>query len=321
MPETYAPQRQSCIIHANAFDSEGSGGMRAFKVKTNIEVNKQKGDGGVENDGINDFMAWENPIQGASYIASPSEADRSKEVNEVHNTSETFLASDVPELVVFIQESDYQSVKDIFIDREVPSRSWLNKDIYSKSQTDVDGDSKEPIKTLRIMSSISNEIEQDFQNYVRKQHALENLMEDGEEDSDGSDDHLLVSLNPAKPSATESIDDNGQLSEVSCNSEAESGSNIHLSDSSLTTISSLEEFLQGSFAISPLSSPIPCSGSISLRSTSSTASSFAFPIFPQNGMAAQIPNVMLMDSWCDVNDKPNNNACHTILSQLENGGY
>ena len=103
------------------------------------------------------------------------------------------MASDhAPELVVFLQESDYRSFRDIFIDREVPSRSGMNyKDISSKFQRDVEGDCKEPRKTLRIMSSVSNEIEQDFQNYVRKQHALENLMKDGEEDSDGRDDHLL----------------------------------------------------------------------------------------------------------------------------------
>ncbi|XWS60397.1 hypothetical protein CRYUN_Cryun07bG0033100 [Craigia yunnanensis] len=149
-------KRQSYRIHAHAFDSEVSSGMRAFKVKTNIEVNRQKGDGGVKNLGINDFMAWKNPIQEASYTASPSEVERSKEENELHNTSETFLA---PELVVFLQESDYQSFKDIFIDREVPSGSGLNyKDISSKFQRDVEGDSKEPRKTLRIMSPISNGI-------------------------------------------------------------------------------------------------------------------------------------------------------------------
>ncbi|XWS60398.1 hypothetical protein CRYUN_Cryun07bG0033200 [Craigia yunnanensis] len=332
--------------------------MRAFKVKTNIEVNRQKGDGGVKNLGINDFMAWKNPIQEASYTASPSEVERSKEENELHNTSETFLASDhAPELVVFLQESDYQSFKDIFLDREVPSRSRLNyKDISSKFQRDVEGDCKEPGKTLRIMSSISNEIKQDFQNNIRKQQALENLMKDGEEDSDGRDDHLLdkstekmipgmqcvkeilihrahlqlqvgdsISLNPMEPSATESIDDNSHLSEVSSNSEAESGRTVHLFDSSLTTMSSLEEFLEssecqhphkteslsrtehrmsrsltgpsqsfvnelaygdcGPSQVSPLSAPItysgpmPCSGSISLRSTSSIASSNSF-VFP-----------------------------------------
>ena len=126
-----------------------------------------------------------------------------------------------------------------------------------------------------------------------------------------------------EPSASESIDDNSHLSEVSSNSEAESRSTVHLSDSSSTTMSSLEEFLEGpecqqphkteslsrtedrmsrsltgpsqsfvnelaygdcgSFAVNPLSGysgTIPCSGSISLRSTSSTASShsFAFPM-------------------------------------------
>ncbi|XWS37240.1 hypothetical protein CRYUN_Cryun19dG0026400 [Craigia yunnanensis] len=318
--------------------------MRAFKVKTNIEVSRQNGDGGVKNHGTNNFMAWKNPIQGAPYTASPSEAERSKEENKVHNASETFLASDVPELVVFIQESDCQSVKDIFIDREVPSQSGLNyKDISSKFQQDVDTNSEEPRKTPRILSSISNEIEQDFQNYVRKQHALDYLIKDGEEDSKGRDNHLRdkstekmipgmqhakefqiedsVSLNHMEPSAAEPIDENSHLSGVS-SSEAESGSTIYFSDSSLTTMCSLKEFLEGpecqqthktesfswtkdrisrsltgpsqsfvnqlghgycgSFAVSPLSGPIPCSGSISLRSTSSTASnhSFAFPVLP-----------------------------------------
>ncbi|XP_022738104.1 uncharacterized protein LOC111290870 isoform X2 [Durio zibethinus] len=247
--------------------------MRAYKVKTTIEVNRQKGDGGVKNHGVNDFMAWKNPIQGASSTASPSEGERSKEVNKLHNTSQSFLASDAPELVVFLQESDYQSVKDIFIDREVPSRSGLNyKNIHSMFHTDVDCDSEEARKTLRIMSSISNEIEQDFQNYVRKQLTLENLTKVGEEDSDGRDDHLLdkstgkmipgmqhvkefqigdsISLSP-KPSSTESIDENIHLSEVSSNSEAESGSTIHLSDSSLTTMSSLEEFLESPEYLQP----------------------------------------------------------------------
>ncbi|XVE56761.1 hypothetical protein DITRI_Ditri04bG0036700 [Diplodiscus trichospermus] len=306
--------------------------MRAFKVKADIEVNKQKGDRRVKKHGINDFMA----VQEASYAASPTEAERSKEEHELHGTSETFLASDhAPELVVFLQESDYQSIKDIFIDREVPSRSRLKyKDISSKIQQDMDGHSNEPGKTLKIMSSISNEIEQDFQSYARKQHALENLIKDGEEDSDGrDDDHLLdmsaekmirgmqhikqfkvgdsISLNPTEPSATEPIDDNSHLSEVSSNSEAESGSTIQIYDSCSTTMSSHEECLEGSasqkpdkteslsrasqssvnelgygdcgsFAVSLLSGPTPCSGSISLQSTSSATSShsFAFPILP-----------------------------------------
>ncbi|XVE54653.1 hypothetical protein DITRI_Ditri03aG0099400 [Diplodiscus trichospermus] len=321
--------------------------MRAFKVKTNTEVSRQNGDAGVKNHGTNNFMAWKNPIQGSPYTASPSEAERSKEENKVHNTSEIFLASDVPELVVFIQESDYQSVKDIFIDREVPSQSGLNyKDVSSKFQHEVDSDSKEPGKTLKIMSSISNEIEQDFQNYVKKQHALGDFMKDGEEDSNVKDSHLLdkstgkiipsmqlvkafqvedsVSPNHMEPSLAEPIDENGHLSEVSSCHEADSGSAIHISDSSLTTMVSLQEFSEGpecqqthktkrlsgtkdrisrsltgpsqsfvnqlghgdcgSFAISHLSGPIPSSGSISLRSTSSTASnhSFAFPILPSD---------------------------------------
>lgn len=245
--------------------------MRTYKAKTNIEVNGQKGDGGIKNHGVNDFMAQKNPIQGAPYMATPSEVERRKEENEVHDMNETFLASDAPELVVFIQESDYQSIKDIFMDREVPSRNRLKyKGIYSKYNTDVDGDSEEPGKSLGIMSSISNEIEQGFQNYARKSHALENLMKDGDdEDSDGRD--------------------------------------VHSHD--MTTMSSLEVFLQGSECQQPhkteglpsiLTGPsqgivnemdsgdcgsiaaslIPCSDSMSLRSSSSTASShsFAFPM-------------------------------------------
>ncbi|MBA0790156.1 hypothetical protein Gohar_014821 [Gossypium harknessii] len=247
--------------------------MRRYKAKTNIEVNGQKGDGGIKNHGVNDFMARKNPIQGASYTASPSEVERRKEENKVHDMSQTFLASGAPELLVFIQESDYQSIKDIFIDREVPSRNRLKyKGIYSKYNTDVNGDSEEPGKSLSILSSISNEIEQDFQNYARKRHALEDLMkDDDDEDSDGRD--------------------------------------VHSHDK--TTMSNLEEFLQGSECQQPhktegllrslrgpsqsiinemasgdcgsiAASPIPCSGSMSLRSSSSTASShsFAFPILP-----------------------------------------
>ncbi|XP_022755674.1 uncharacterized protein LOC111303575 [Durio zibethinus] len=258
-------------------------------------------------------LSWLGRIQ--SCTASPSEAERSKEENEVHNTCETFLASDMPELVLFIQESDYQSVTDIFIDREVPSWSGLNyKDISSKFRQHVDTNSEGPRKNLSIMS---NEIEQDFQNYARKQHALDDLMKLKIIRSNDS-----VSLNHFKPSAAESIGDNSHLREVSSHSEAESGSTLHFSDSSLTTMCSLKEFLEGpecqqthktenlsrtkdrisqsltvssqsfinqlgqgdcgSFAVNPLSSPIPCSGSISLQSTSSTASnhSFALPILP-----------------------------------------
>lgn len=153
----YAPQRQLHIDADHAFDSEVSAGMRAFNVKTNTEeVNRQKGDGGVRNHGINNVMACE--------------AERSKEEKERLHTSDTFSASDhAPELVVFIQESDYLSVKDIFIDSVVPSQGVLSyKDIYS------------------------NEIQQDFQGYVRKQHALDKLMKDGEADHlDGRDGHLL----------------------------------------------------------------------------------------------------------------------------------
>ncbi|MBA0577683.1 hypothetical protein Golob_024664, partial [Gossypium lobatum] len=248
--------------------------MRRYKAKTNIEVNGQKGDGGIKNHGVNDFMARKNPIQGASYTASPSEVERRKEENKVHDMSETFLASGAPELVVFIQESDYQSIKDIFIDREVPSRNRLKyKGIYSKYNTDVNGDSQEPGKSLSILSSISNEIEQDFQNYARKRHALEDLMKDDDDDEDSD------------------------------------GRDVHSHDK--TTMSNLEEFLQGSECQQPhkteglprsltglsqsivnkmasgdcgsiAASPIPCSGSMSLQSSSSTASShsFAFPILP-----------------------------------------
>ncbi|XP_039034429.1 uncharacterized protein LOC120170539 [Hibiscus syriacus] len=294
--------------------------MGTYNVETNTEVNSQKGDGGAENHGVNSFMAWKNPIRGASNTASsPSEAG-TKEVNLVHDTSETFPAADAPELVVFIQESDYQSIKDIFIDRGVPSWSRLK---YSEK----------PGKSLGIMSSLSNEIEQDFQKYVRKRHALEDLLKDGEEDSDERDDHLhdksiinmasrtrhvkefqigdSVTLKPMEPSVTKTTDDRGV--------EAESRNTFHLSDPSLNPTSSLEEFMQGSrcqqphkteglsrtedrmsrsltnsgqsianeithgdcdpFAKSPLSGPIPCSGSVSLRSSSSTTSShsFAFP--------------------------------------------
>ncbi|KAL4323541.1 hypothetical protein GQ457_11G027450 [Hibiscus cannabinus] len=315
--------------------------MRTYKVETNTEVNSQKGEGGGKNHGVNDFMAWKNPIQETSYTANPREAGTTEE-NIVHDMSETFPASDAPELVVFIQESDYQSIKDIFIDREVPSRSRLKyKGIHSKYHTDGDSDGENPGKSLGIMSSISNEIEQDFQNYVRKRHALEDLLKNGEKDSDGRDDHLhdksirnmtsrtlhvkefqivdSVTLKPMEPSVTKTTDDI-HLSEVSSDAEAESGSSIHLSDSSLNTMSSLEEFIQGSgcqqthktkgfsrtedripksltgsgqsvvneishgdcgsFPPSPLSGTMPCSGSVSVRSSSSTASShsFAFPI-------------------------------------------
>ncbi|GMI76768.1 hypothetical protein HRI_001346100 [Hibiscus trionum] len=317
--------------------------MRTYKVNTNTDVNSQKGDGGGKNHGVNDFTAQKNPIQGAPYTANPSKTGATEE-NIVHDMSETFPASDAPELVVFIQESDYQSIKDIFIDKEVPSRSRFKyKGIHSKYHTDVNSDSEKPGKSLRIMSTISNEIEQDFQNYVRKRRALEDLLKDGEEDSDGRDDHLhdksitnmtsgtrhlkefqivdSITLKAIDSSVTKTTDDI-HLSEVSSNGEAESGSTIHLSDSSLNTMSRLEELLQGSgcqqphkteglsrtedrmsrsltgsgqsnineishgdcdpFAPSPLSGPIPCSGSVSLRSSSSTASShsFAFPILP-----------------------------------------
>ncbi|KAK8680437.1 hypothetical protein V6N13_109381 [Hibiscus sabdariffa] len=128
-----------------------------------------------------------------------------------------------------------------------------------------------------------------------------------------------VTLKPMEPSVTKTTDDI-HLSEASSDAEAESGRTIHISDSSLNTMSSLEEFIQGSgcqqpqkteglsktedrmprsltgsgqsivneishgdccsFPPSPLSGAIPCSGSVSLRSSSSTASShsFAFPI-------------------------------------------
>ncbi|XP_039064520.1 uncharacterized protein LOC120209643 [Hibiscus syriacus] len=285
--------------------------MRTYNVETNSEVN-----GEVEKDGVGHFTSWKNPIQRASYTASPSEAE-TKAVNLVHDMSETFPASDAPELVVFIQESDYQSIKDIFVDREVSSWSRLNR-------------SEKPGKPPGIMSSISNEIEHDFQKYVRKRHALEDLMKDGEEDSGGRDDHLhdksirnmaswtwhvkelqigdSATLKPMEPSVTKTTEDRGV--------EAESGSTIHLSDPSLNTMSSLEEFMQGSgcqqphkteglsrtedrmsrsltgsgqsivneiahddccpFTTSPLSGQIPCSSSDSLRSSSSTTSSHSF---------------------------------------------
>ncbi|OMO72683.1 hypothetical protein COLO4_27507 [Corchorus olitorius] len=287
--------------------------MRAFKVKSNVDViNRHKVDGGVKNHGANDILAWKNPIQVASYTPSPSESERSKQEFQLHNTSETLLASDAPELVVFIQESDYQSVKDIFIDREDPSRSGLS---YMN-----DDHREEPEKTLGIMSSISNEIEQDFQNYVRQQHALENLMKKSEEEySDGRDDHLLdkpvekmmpekklvkevddveddASLNPLESSASESIEDSSHLSEASSNSEAESGSTIrHLSDSSLTT---MKEFLEGPEYQKPHKTD-------NLFRSEDTISR-SVTDWHQNGMAAPILNIMLRDSGCDVNDKPTN---------------
>ncbi|KAE8658300.1 hypothetical protein F3Y22_tig00116971pilonHSYRG00101 [Hibiscus syriacus] len=163
-------------------------------------------------------------------------------------------------------------------------------------------------KSLRIVCSISNEIEQDFQKYVRKRHALEDLMKDGEEDSDGRDDHLhdmsIRNMEPGMRHVKESktTDDRGV--------EAESGNTIHLSDPSLNTMSSLA-FMQGSgcqqphkteglegsrigcqeaivkeiahgdcdpFARSPLSEPIRCSDSVSLRLRSSRSTT-SFHLF------------------------------------------
>ncbi|KAE8688922.1 hypothetical protein F3Y22_tig00110948pilonHSYRG00028 [Hibiscus syriacus] len=93
----------------------------------------------------------ESDTRGIDTASSPSEAG-TKEVNLVHDTSETFPAADAPELVVLFK-------------RVIISQS-------------------------RISSLTGEFLHGDFQKYVRKRHALEDLLKDREEDSDERDDHL-----------------------------------------------------------------------------------------------------------------------------------
>lgn len=301
--------------------------MRTFKrdIKSNLAVHRQNGNAVVKKlPQVNDLTAWREP-------------EGNKAIRKRHYSEKNPMESDTPELVAFLEEQDYQFVKDIFMDREVP---LMNKCLVENCEPDhkiiscmLNSDDRESDNgSLKAVSSMSNKskfrIENDTSTDATKKSGSENWMLEHEDDSDAiscsgekiSSDRQLTGKVPGReadlanfmvPSAAEKADDNSYSSEATSESEVESGS--------MNTINSEEEFQQQadfeteitskpldeispsltgpgqsfvdqhdqvdqgeSLSFSTRVEQVPCTGSNSLWSNSSSASShsFAFPILP-----------------------------------------
>ncbi|GAY31786.1 hypothetical protein CUMW_280610 [Citrus unshiu] len=272
--------------------------MRTFKrdIKSNLAVHRQNGNAAVTKlSQVNNLMASREP-------------KGNREIRKRHYSEKNPMESDTPELVAFFEEQDYQFVKDIFMDREVP---LMNKCLVENCELDhkiiscvLSSDDRESDNgTLEAMSSMSNEskirIENDTSTDVTRKSSLENWMLEHEDDSD------------ATSCSAEIADDNSYSSEATSESEVESGSlnttnseeefqNQADSETEITfkPLDEISQSLTGSgqsvvdqhdqvdpgepLSFSACVEQVPCTGSNSLRSSSSSASlhSFAFPILP-----------------------------------------
>ncbi|KAH9722345.1 hypothetical protein KPL70_006703 [Citrus sinensis] len=299
--------------------------MRTFKrdIKSNLAVHRQNGNAAVTK------------LPQVNNLTASREPKGNREIRKRHYSEKNPMESDTPELVAFFEEQDYQFVKDIFMDREVP---LMNKCLVENCELDhkiiscvLSSDDRESDNgTLEAMSSMSNEskirIENDTSTDVTRKSGLENWMLEHEDDSDAtscsgekiSSDRQLIGKVPAReeelanfmlPSAAEIADDNSYSSEATSESEVESGSlnttnseeefqNQADSETKITfkPLDEISQSLTGSgqsfvdqhdqvdpgepLSFSARVEQVPCTGSNSLRSSSSSASlhSFAFPM-------------------------------------------
>uniref|UniRef100_A0A5B7C6T3 18S pre-ribosomal assembly protein gar2-related n=1 Tax=Davidia involucrata TaxID=16924 RepID=A0A5B7C6T3_DAVIN len=132
--------------------------------------NKRNGDAVRSLLEINGFMTRDDSIDGrehiTQYTTTPSESGGTEERTDLY-TNTHVMDSEMPELAVFLQESNYQVVRDICIDRVVPSQEScsvenceLDHNIIScflNSYVDINSNfTKEAPDTV---SSISNGLE------------------------------------------------------------------------------------------------------------------------------------------------------------------
>ncbi|KAK9278904.1 hypothetical protein L1049_028485 [Liquidambar formosana] len=161
---------------------------------------KPNGDGVVRNVlGVHGFTVREDSMERrermTKYTTSRSESEGGEE-RIFFYTDGNVMDSELPELVTFLQKSNYQVVKDIGIDRGVSSQEKclienceLDHNIIScLLNSDVDGSNE---STNEAVPSISNgsksSIELDYNKYVSKQCGSKNLMKEREEDIDVRD--------------------------------------------------------------------------------------------------------------------------------------
>lgn len=159
--------------------------MRTFKrdIKSNLAVHRQNGNAAVTK------------LPQVNNLTASREPKGNREIRKRHYSEKNPMESDTPELVAFFEEQDYQFVKDIFMDREVP---LMNKCLVENCELDhkiiscvLSSDDRESDNgTLEAMSSMSNEskirIENDTSTDVTRKSGLENWMLEHEDDSDAT---------------------------------------------------------------------------------------------------------------------------------------
>ncbi|GLT44097.1 hypothetical protein SLA2020_180130 [Shorea laevis] len=221
-------------------------------------------------------MAQENPAQGASY--DPTDVERSKE-GKKHYRNRVFLDPNRPEFVVFLQESDYQFVKDILMEKEAPSekRNQSNCSVFGQNNTSSNLQGHDQ----KAMSSNAPEI---LMKEIEDSDARDGHSSNGEQHGEGQIHRSMTSLStrssPEDSPQTKNLQQPGGAESLSIPEDTVFKSLTGSAQSFLDHQLAQEE--SSSFAVGSLFHPIPCSGSVSLRSNSSTASSqsFAFPILP-----------------------------------------
>lgn len=159
--------------------SENSQEMKALKrdSERNSEVQRQSSDGIVEMEPqVNQFLAWKDwdPLQAVPCATSLSIKEGGKERKKNH-TKKILEDSDRPELVAFFQEHNYQFVKAIFMDGEVPP---LNKCLVESCEMDHNLLNSEQSK-LRI--------EKDSNKDAINKYESKNLKTEDEETTDARD--------------------------------------------------------------------------------------------------------------------------------------
>ncbi|PON46430.1 18S pre-ribosomal assembly protein gar2-like protein [Parasponia andersonii] len=203
---------------------------------------------------------------------APNDTEDSK--RKSHCTKKGSMDYELPELVVFLQESSYHFVKDICIDKEVPCSKGKclveNCDLDHKiisciRESDADGKSESTEHTMITMSSISRGSkptdEDDYSKNRTKQHGstksvtedLDSCSRDGisidQSTKEFVPESLLLVREVQKADLTSSMvsptvekkGDNNNTSSVTIPDEVESGKGSCHSDLSVATISGTEE--------------------------------------------------------------------------------
>lgn len=161
------------------------------------------GDGMVRNSlGLNSLMARKGMIDGGEQITRHTAPSIESEENDrrtyIYTDESALLDCEMPELVVFLQESKYQAIKDFCTDGEVPLHAksltencGLDHNIVS-CLLNSDADSSElPKERQSTQSSISNSsnsfIQHDCNDYVVEQCGSRDLEKKIEIDFDARD--------------------------------------------------------------------------------------------------------------------------------------